>query len=251
MRHLFLIFFWLTLVSDSNAQLILSGNYTGKNLYFQNTTVDKQGEFCTDSIYVNGTCIRTELNQGVFEVNLKSLGLSIEDSICVKIYHKPGCKPFLLQSFYTRKKQEALSIKIDSSILTLESRPSDVKEFKVDLYRWNKWISIGNLDTLGSFSLSYKTHSGLNLIRVVSIDKLGIKQPSNKVEYYDNNKKVTCKYSRKKKSLTFSRFTSFELYNSLGETVHTGNKNFIDLSNFKKGCYYLNFDNDIIKLKIR
>ena len=236
----------------SRAQITYSGQFCGNNLYFQNPKQYKGQEYCTDSLYLNGKRIDVFLNTGAFEIDLKSMGFSIGDSLKILVFHKYDCKPFLLhQSFYIPRESDTFSIVINDNLLKLISIPKNTNTFNVEVYKWNKWVCIGQIDTLDSFSLNDKAHSGLNVIRVVSIDFNGLKKSSNEVNYSGVKSKVAFDYLHEKKVLTFSRLTAFELYNFHGEIILKGESDFIDLSGYSKGRYYLNFDNENAKIKIR
>src|SRR3954467_13307608 len=91
-------FFLFAGVGSAYAQsvIILEGNYQGKVLYVQNPFAPGGVGFCVTEVKVNGNTTTDETNSSAFEVDLKSQNLAMGEKIEVKIFHKDGCKPKIL-----------------------------------------------------------------------------------------------------------------------------------------------------------
>src|SRR4051812_13861614 len=76
--------------------IVLEGNYQGKNLYVQNPFAGSGVGFCTIKVEVNGQVTTDEINSSAFEIDFTNLQLKIGDKVSVKIEHKDDCKPKVL-----------------------------------------------------------------------------------------------------------------------------------------------------------
>lgn len=100
MKKLFivaLLCFNTFIISKAQGIIILEGNYQGKNLYVQNPYGNSAGVgFCVTEVLVNGNITTDETNSSAFEIDMKSHKLNIGDKVEIKIKHKEGCKPKVL-----------------------------------------------------------------------------------------------------------------------------------------------------------
>ncbi|HEX2683512.1 MAG TPA: hypothetical protein VHL77_06250, partial [Ferruginibacter sp.] len=93
------VFVMMLAVGQIRAQgnvIILEGNYQGKSLYVQNPFGPGGVGFCVTEIKVNGNITTDETNSSAFEIDLKQQKLNLGDKIEIKIFHKEGCKPKVL-----------------------------------------------------------------------------------------------------------------------------------------------------------
>src|SRR5688572_4953500 len=81
---------------SQNSVIILEGNYQGKVLYVQNPFGPGGVGFCVTEVKVNGNITTDETNSSAFEIDLKAHKLTPGDKVEVKIFHKEGCKPKVL-----------------------------------------------------------------------------------------------------------------------------------------------------------
>src|SRR5687767_7570800 len=94
---LYLICFLFSISSSfSQGVIVLEGNYQGKTLYVQNPFGPGGVGFCVTEVKVNGNITTDETNSSAFEIDLKAQKLNPGDKIEVKIFHKDGCKPKVL-----------------------------------------------------------------------------------------------------------------------------------------------------------
>ncbi|MCB0477976.1 MAG: hypothetical protein KDC84_07425 [Crocinitomicaceae bacterium] len=79
--------------------LEIEGFYQGKDLFVQNPYTETN-ELCAYKILLNGQDVSDsiELHATAFQIDFKKLGLSIGDSVNLKIYHHPDCLPKILNS---------------------------------------------------------------------------------------------------------------------------------------------------------
>src|SRR5690606_15482464 len=76
--------------------IVVEGRYQGKNLFVQNPFSEAGVGFCVFEVTVNDQIATDEINSSAFEVDLGNYGLKLGDAITVKIKHKDGCTPVVL-----------------------------------------------------------------------------------------------------------------------------------------------------------
>jgi hypothetical protein len=79
----------------------------------------------------------------------------------------------------------------------------------------------------------------------------GKEKSSKAAEFQSDKEKIEYETDRSKEKIVFSRKTSFELYNMYGELVKKGYGKVLDISNFDKGIYYMNFGSQTVEFKKR
>jgi hypothetical protein len=83
-------------VPASAGVIVLEGNYQGKNLFIQNPFSEAGVGFCVFEVSVNDQIATDEINSSAFEVDMNNFGLKISDPVVVKVKHKDGCTPVVL-----------------------------------------------------------------------------------------------------------------------------------------------------------
>src|SRR3954465_4421296 len=124
--------------------IILDGNYQGKVLYVQNPFAPGGVGFCVKEVMVNGNITTDETNSSAFEIDLKPHKLNIGDKVEVKIFHKDGCKPKVLNPEVLKPKStyEIISMSADKDGTFKWSTKSETGKlaFIIEQFRWNKWV---------------------------------------------------------------------------------------------------------------
>lgn len=238
--------------------IVLEGNYQGKNLFVKNAFAGTGVGFCVFEVTVNGSVTTDEWNSSAFEIDLSILDLDLGDQIVIVIKHKDDCptpkvlNPEVLNPKSTFKTQ---SISVSNAGLLSWSTTDEagVLTYVVEQYRWNKWVYVGEVDGAGrtgktnAYSFQVTPHSGENKFRVKQIDYTGIPRYSPAAEYTSTVAVVSGATAKVEKSISFSAETMFEVYDIHGNIVKKGYSNSIDATNLKKGIYYLNYDNSTIE----
>lgn len=102
--------------SDS---IVLTGVYSGRNVYVQNSLADVTNKiYCTDSVVVNGIKCTSDLNVSAYEIDLNSIVQTLGRKTTIIIYHKKGCRPKALVSMsfpQQRSTVEFMSCEIDTT----------------------------------------------------------------------------------------------------------------------------------------
>lgn len=254
MRQLLAMIFAVTLISSSSyaGVLIIEGTYQLRNVFVMNAETQEGVGFCTTEVRVNGEITSDEVNSSAFEVDLTQYGFRMGEYIEVEIVHKDGCEPVVLNpgalkpnaTFVT----EEITVDRSGLIIWKTSNEQGALPYVVQQYKWNKWVSIGEVLGEGTSNINeYKFQagsiSGKNKFRVIQKNFEGKIRKSPEVSFTSDRDPVSFKYSKKSQTVEFSGETSFEIYNKYGQIVKRGFGNSIDVSALRKSNYYITFDN--------
>jgi hypothetical protein len=255
----FLLFLFTCATAQTNV-IVMEGNYQGKVLFVQNPFGPGGVGFCVTEVRVNDNITTDELTSSAFEIDLKAHKLSIGDRVEIKIFHKDGCKPKVLNPEVLKPKStfEVLSINADKDgNFRWSTRGESGKlAFAVEQFRWNKWVKVGEVDGMGKpssneYSFKVAPHSGKNQVRVRQTDFSGQSRFSKTVDFTSELPEVEFAPVKVSKDINFyvqggdakAAETMYEIYDQYGNVVKKGYGNKVDVSNLPKGGYFLNYDN--------
>lgn len=241
---------------SSAGTITLEGTYQGKNIYVQNPFVQGGVGFCVYEVMVNGKPTTDEVNSSSFEIDLSALKLSVGEKVVIKINSKDDCKPKVVnpEDLKVRSTFEIVpqSAKVNNKdgIFQWTTKGENGKlPFVVEQYRWNKWVKVAEVPGKGKpeptyYSIPYVPHSGENKLRVKQIDAIAPRvsepvkyrsmTPEVKIENKDINKVDA--------EISFSDQTDYEIFDAFGNVMAKGRGAGVDVSNLKKGMYYINYD---------
>ncbi len=239
------------------AALSISGTYQGKNLYVQNPIDDEGFGYCATKVTVNGDIMPGGTGSGAFEIDFGIFNIALGEPVFIVIEHHEGCKPKILnpEVLLPRSTFDILSININADgVLVWETANENGKlPFVVEQYRWNKWVTIGEVDGLGvksknKYQFKVTPHSGENAIRVVQVDHSGEKRASQQVKFKSSVVPVIKTPAIVKDEIKFTADgndveTRYEIYDAYGNIVKKGVGSSVNCNNLLKGVYYINFDN--------
>lgn len=232
--------------------LVLEGHYQGKNIFVQNPFSEAGVGFCVFEITVNGLVATDEINSSAFEVDMNNFGLKTGDAVVVKIKHKDGCTPVVLNPEVLKPKSTfdivKQSIASDGTYTWTTTNETGELPFIVEQKRWNKWVKVGEVPGVGkpgehTYSFKVTPHTGENTFRVKQSDLTKRARLSENVAYVHNSTPITFSPAKPKDEIVFSGSTLFEVYDQYGNIVKRGYADKLDVSTLKKGVYYLNYDN--------
>jgi len=234
--------------------IVLEGEYQLKNLFVLNATAPSGVGFCVFEVRVNGNISADELNSDAFEVDLTQYGLEMGDEVEVRIMHKDGCEPRILNP-------EALEPTPTFEIVDIEVNPqglvswSAVNEqgslpYIVQQFKWNKWVNLGEVRGKGTsnendYQFKVVPVSGENKVRVVQKSHEGRLRTSDVVTFQSSRPEVTFAYNKKTQTITFSEETNFEIYNKYGQIAKRGYGKSVSVANLRKSLYHLTFDSSV------
>ena len=236
-----------------SGNIILDGNYQGKNLYIQNPFAGSGVGFCVQKVEVNGQVTTDEINSSAFEVDFTNYQFKIGDKVSVKITHKDDCKPKVLNPEVLKPKStyEVISMKLngDGTLKWNTKNETGKLPFIIEQYRWNKWVKVGEVDGLGigdnnEYTFQITTlHSGQNQIRIKQVDYTSQPRYSKPAKLISTIEEVNFNPVKVSRDITFTAETLYEIYDQYGNIVKKGFGKTADCSNLQKGVYYLNYDN--------
>jgi hypothetical protein len=260
LKNSYLLLIFLGASYSSFANLSLEGHYQGKNLFVQNPEDEDGFGFCVSNVTVNGDPISDGIQSSAFEINFSEFNLKIGDAVFILLEHGMGCKPKVLNPEVLLPKSTFVvsdgDIKCtpEGTLTWTTSGESGKLAFTVEQYRWNKWVSIGEVDGVGSngpnnYTFQVSPHSGENKVRVVQTDHTGRKRPSPETTFTNAAIKEPSIFPVKVKDVI--KFTAdgnavetkYEIYDAYGNIVKKGVGTEVDCTNLKKGAYYINYDN--------
>lgn len=232
--------------------IILEGNYQGKNLYVQNQFASSGVGFCVYEVRVNDEVTTDEWNSSAFEVDLSSRKLELGSPVEVKILHKEGCRPKVLNPVALKPKStfDVVSIKINKEgVLNWTTKGETGKlPFVIEQYRWNKWVVVGEIEGKGTpaentYSFKVTPHSADNQFRVKQVDYSSKPRYSQAAKFKSTATEVDFNPKKVSNEIIFTSETMYEIYDSWGNIVKKGFGTKVNVDNLPKGIYYLNFDN--------
>ncbi len=237
--------------------VVIDGKYQNKNLYVQNSLSNSGVGYCAYEVSVNGQVSNDEVNSSAFEVDLSQYQLKFGDDVSIKIKHKDGCIPKILNPEVLKPKPtfDIISFNIDPSgdLKWKTKSESGSLPYIVEQYRWNKWVYVGEVQGKGTaeeheYSFQATLHSGENKFRIKQVGHTNQPKFSSSVAITSGKSKVTYNYSRSAE-VQFSDETLFEVYDFYGTIVKKGFGKKIDMTNLTKGGYYLCYDNIVEEFK--
>lgn len=238
--------------------ILLEGNYQGKNLYVQNPYANSSNVgFCVQEVRVNGNVTTDEITSSAFEIDFKALKLKIGDKVEVKITHKDGCKPKILNPEVLKPKStfDITAMSVDNNQILKWTTKNELGKlpFIIEQYRWNKWVKLDEVQgagTPGENQYTYKVtpHSGKNQYRVKQLDYTGQPRISKSVDYNSSAPEVTFTPAKVSKEINFiannkPAETMYEIFDQYGNILKRGTASSVDVSNLPKGSYYIDYDN--------
>ncbi|MCO4813746.1 MAG: hypothetical protein KC454_03480 [Flavobacteriales bacterium] len=257
MKNCILFFMIFVIGSSLYGALSVNGTYQGKNLYVQNPMDEDGFGYCATKVTVNGDIMPGGTSMGAFEIDFSLFNIAIGEPVFIEIEHNDGCKPKILnpEVLLPRSTYNVDEMTVDpaGNLKWKTNGEQGILPFIVEQYRWNKWVTIGEVqgkgnDDVNSYSFSVTPHSGENTIRIAQVDHSGKKRPSNEVKFISTSPVVTKTPVKVKNEIKFlagkSPYeTRYEIYDAYGNIVKKGVGSSVNCSNLVRGVYYINFDN--------
>jgi len=252
-RLIFVFFLFISTIASSQ-KLNIQGVFTGTNVYMVNPFVDSEDRFTIDSISINDKEYTENLESSAFEIDLIHMGFKLGDNLRFSIYYKDSIKPSILNidaikalsSFKMGKAYVAKDLFLNWQCSNeLGSLP-----FSVQQYRWNKWVTVGQLRGVGTsginhYKLKVPVHSGENMFRIHQVDYTEKDNYSDTIRYKSVLKPVQLVSKKVKTQLKFSAPTQFQIFDLFGNLIYDGYGGEVRFDDLIPGKYYVNFDNTI------
>ena len=251
-KSIVLIIFLIVSLFSFGENLVYNGIYLGKNLYVQNPFSESGIGYCVYEVTVNGQTTTDEINSSAFEIDLSHYGFKLGDRITITLKYKKGCIPKVINMEAIKPKSsfKVKSSKIDKNGIlhwTTEGELGSLP-FVVEQFRWNKWITVGEVEgkgtpSLNSYSLNVRPHSGENKLRISQTDFSENTNLSPIIRYVSTQAPISFTPEKVKDKISFSAPTLYEIYDNYGSIVFKGFGDEINVKELQSGHYYLNYDN--------
>jgi len=231
------------------AEYTTTGEYQGKNIYVQNPLSQDRINFCTSEVYLNEQLINSSPKTSAYVIDLSHL--AVGDPVFIKIVHKEGCIPKIInpQVIRSKSKFQFLNVFADEiSIHWSTSGELPYGKFFIEHYKNKKWVNLRTINGKGSFdanqySIRPEHHTGDNKYRIKYV------QNDNKIffsrvfEYFNDVEPISFFFTMLVDKITLSRESDYTVVDSYGNQITEGKGQVIDLNNLKEGLYFLHVDN--------
>ncbi|MCK9256127.1 MAG: hypothetical protein GX793_09300 [Bacteroidales bacterium] len=258
---LFIIFCLIFFSSLASAnEMVLSGIYQGKNLYFLNPIIDENQEYCAYEIRVNGKLYDDVINSSTFGIYLDYLGLKFGQDFKIIIKHHENCYPKLINPEVLKPlstfKITDTELTMNNNLVFKTENESGKLVFHVEEFRWGKWNEIKKIPGEGGpqnneYSVKVYPFNGENKFRIYQMDDKYKKFYSNEMIFNveRENIKIKTNINKVKKEIEFSDFTRYAIIDEYGAELIAGQGKTINLAELKKGTYFLNYDNEYVLIR--
>ncbi len=230
--------------------LELGGLYQGENLLVVNDPSADGVGFCCYEVRVNGLLTADAVNSHAFEVDLGALGLTLGKGLSVRLKHRSGCVPRVLNP-------EVIQPIPGFQLVSFEASPSGEVSwvtadehgrmpFVLQQFKWGKWVDVVRLDGRGgpqeqTYSTVIQPTQGENLLRLTHLAPDGTLEVKGEARFDGDVPEVTMSYSARSQVVTFSKSTQYELVDEFGTVVLRGVGTQATLRYLSRGDYYVNF----------
>lgn len=239
--------------------IVLEGKYQNKNIYVQNAFGSSGVGFCTYEVTINGQTTVDEVNSTAFEIDFTPYQIKPGTEVLVRILHKDGCEPRVLNPDALRPNASfettAININETGVLSWTTTNETGSLPFIIEQYRWNKWIKVGEVIGKGTpgintYSFKAPAHSGENKFRVKQVGYGGQTKYSPQIKFISKLPDLTFIVSKDAGQMFLSGESWYEVYDAYGTVVKQGYGKTINIANLEKGIpYYFCFDNTTVEYK--
>lgn len=228
----------------------LGGLFQGDNLLVVNEPGPDGVGFCCYEVRVNGLLTADEVNSHAFEVDLGALGLPLGKGVSVRLKHRSGCLPRVLNP-------EVIQPSPGFQLVDFKAVPSGEVSwttadehgrmpFVLQQFKWGKWVDVVRLDGRGGpqqqrYFANVQPVRGENLLRLTHLAPDGTLEVKGEARFEGDVPEVTMEYDHKTQMVTFSSPTQYELVDAFGTVVLSGVGSEATLRYLARGEYFANF----------
>lgn len=232
--------------SGDQEELVVDGKYTGGNLYVLNPSAGDG--FSVQRVMLNGKEYPFTQNSNAFEISLADH--DVNDYVIVQISYLKGTEPrvvnaeslvkeseFSLSSFIYNKKTKLIAWNHEEMDKTCS--------YRLEQFLYGKWVvvkDLGKPDEMISDTYLPVLLTGMNLFRIRQTDPTNKELSSPVVKLKSPNRKVLLMADKVKDFIEFTAVTHYELYDANGFFIKRGTAQKVNVSELKKGNYWINFD---------
>ncbi|SDL45364.1 hypothetical protein SAMN05421823_10667 [Catalinimonas alkaloidigena] len=259
MKPLYYIFLMLGLAQVAQAgELVISGAYTGKNLYVRNPYNLEEKSFCTREVYVNDQLWLTDVRASAYEIDLSAHGLT--STVHVRIVHGGDCRPTVVnpQVLMQETGYQLSTVTLAPAAIRWNVRGDQPEAlYFVEKQVQEKWVVISPaIASAGQASaMHYSTEvahaAGENTYRIKALLKSGAVHYSPVATFTNEAAPVHFSTRRVKNAIELSRASAFEVLDAYGASMLKGEGTQVDISTLTPGQYFLSVDDQVEAFNVR
>lgn len=235
-------------------EMVFSGAYQGKDLFLMNPMLEYGTEYCISDVKVNDMNYPHTLKTGAFRIQLSEFELDYGEEFTVIIKHEEYCLPTLinpevLQPLSTYKLID-YELGYDNMLLFTTDNESGKLKFIVEEYRWGQWVKLDEIDGKGgpgrnTYQVKIYPFNGNNVFRIYQTDHLYQRNYSQELSIPYQTERITIlsNLRRIRNTIEFSDKTRFFIINQFGEVLLSGYSDTVDVSELRRGEYFVRYDN--------
>ena len=175
-----------------DTEYTMTGEYQGKNVYVQNPLSKDKINFCASEVFLNERLINTAPKTSAFEIDLSHL--KVGDPVFIKIVHKEGCIPKIINPQVIRSKSKFQFLNVQADALSINwTTVGELPygKFYLEQYRNKTWANLSTNSGKGSFesnqyNLKPQHHTGDNKYRLKYVQSDGKIFFSQVFEYFND-----------------------------------------------------------------
>ena len=239
-----------SIAAHAQQTLELGGLYQGENLLVVNDPSADGVGFCCYEVRVNGMLTSDAVNSHAFEVDLGALGLTLGKGLSVRLKHRSGCVPRVLNPEVIQPIPGFQWVACDAaptgevSWVTVDEHGR--MPFVLQQFKWGKWVDVVRLDGRGgpderAYSTVIQPIQGENLLRLTHLAPDGTLEVKGEAMFEGDVPEVTMTYNARNGAVYFSKSTQYEFVDGLGTVVLRGVGNQATLRYLSRGDYFVNF----------
>jgi hypothetical protein len=239
----------------SAALFEVHGTYQGDNLIIQNAFNEDTKSFCISSVYLNGQDMKVDVKHLTIELHFEK-SLTVGDPINLRVYHKAGCKPTLVNERAIKRASlfSFVSFKVNAKQFNWSTR-GEQKDAKLSIqrYQYGEWVDVASVVSKGGMSgnnyvLPTAHYSGINRYRIVYIQQDGVIEYGESIDFKSNQQPINFFPTKVKGKITFANNNhlpvKYFIYDIEGHKIMEGEGLEIDCIGLEpKEVYTLVFDN--------
>lgn len=240
------------LATESAAQnaLEVSGLYQGENLLVVNETTPDGVGFCCYQVRVNGLLTGDQVNSHAFEIDLAAHGLVLGKGVSVRLLHRPGCAPRILnpEVILPSPGFELVSFTAlpSGEVSWVTSAERGRMPFVLQQRKWNKWVDVVRVDGQGGpeearYAAQVQPIPGENWLRLTHLAPDGTLAVKGEVRFEAAVPTISMEHFVKDQRIQFSRPTQYEVIDIYGTVVLRGRGDEVILRYLARGEYFVNF----------
>lgn len=253
-NYLILLVYFVSCTTTLKSQVNYKGIYSGYPVIF---TSENFNDTCKRSITINNIQIPDTFSSTAF-IDSTLLHLTRGDSLIININSNCSYSSTQLlntQPYINPDKAPAPEIVYYDStgnLVWLYTTIHDSAYFSIQILRWNKWISLGQIATdsahdLHKYEAKINLHTGENRIRINYWNPKNNKPVSSTQIVIQTPSKEICRYLNKStKMISFDQETNYEIYDQYGALIKSGRGKFVDITDLPNQMYfYIFYDNQM------